>query len=116
MNMPPVPSHMHKAYNPDARNLRQVPGTPDINQGMMRGQQEAQGIRARAEDRVQQGTVAMNEEVRGANMNMNSQQAHADTLALNTKANILEALGMKGVPLDGMRGVRAAAVAAGYIV
>ena len=116
MNMPPVPSHMHKAYNPDAMNLRQPPGTPDAHQGMQRGQQEAQGIRAHAEDRVPQGMVAMNEEVRGANMNRDSQQVHADALALNTKAGILEALGMKGVPLDGMRGVREAAVAAGYVV
>lgn len=115
MNMPPVPSHMHKAYNPDAMNLRQPPGTPDAHQGMTRGQQAAQAVRARAEDRAPQGMVAMNEEVRGANMDRDSQQLHADTLAREVKTQILATLGMRGVPLDGMRGVRDAAAAAGYI-
>ena len=116
MNMPPVPSHMHKAYNPDAMNMRQPPGTPDAHQAMTNGQHEAQAIRAHAEDRVPQGMVAMNEDVRGVNMDVNSQQLKADALALNVKSQILGALGMKGVPLDGMRGVREAAVAAGYVV
>ena len=115
MNMPPRPSHMHAMANPDAMALRQPPGTPDINQQKMRGQQMAQDVRAKAEDRVPQGTTAMAEQVRGEMMNFDSQQAHADAMALNVKTNVLEALGMKGVPLDGMRGVRSAAQSLGMI-
>ena len=115
MNMPPRPSHMHAMANPDAMALRQPPATPDINQQKMRGQQMAQDVRAKAEDRVPQGTVAMAEEGRGMMMDYDTQQAHADALALNVKDGILQRMGMKGVPLDGMQGVRNAAQALGMI-
>jgi hypothetical protein len=111
MNMPPRPSQMH--LNQDAMHLRQPAGTPDMHQGGMLVQQMNQDVRAKAEDRVPQQTVAFAEDMRGQQMNYDSQIAHADALALNTKASVLHALGMKGVPLDGMRNIQATAAQMG---
>lgn len=111
MNMPPRPSQMH--FNHDAMALRQPPATPDAHQGQMLVQQMNQDVRAKAEDRIPQSQVAMAEDMRGQRMNFDSQQHHADTLALNVKTNVLEALGMKGVPLDGMANIRRVATEMG---
>ena len=116
MNMPPRPSQMHAMANPDAARLRQPPGTPDLHQNMMQGQQMASNVRTRAEDRVPQGISAQADDGRGVMMNYDTQQAHADALALNVKANVLKGMGMHGVPLEGMRGVDNAARALGMIV
>ena len=107
--MPPRPTQVHGLYNPDAANLRQAPGTADINQQMMLQQQAGQDVRAKMEDQLPQAQVAMNEDVRGANMNMDSQQAHADARAMSAKDNVLKALEMKGVPLEGMQNIQAVA-------
>lgn len=111
MNMPPRPTHMH--LNQDAMHLRQPPATPDAHQGRMLAQQMNQDIRAKGEDRVPQSRVAMAEDVRGQRMNYDSQAAHADALALNVKANVLQELGMKGVPLNGMANIRQVAAQMG---
>ena len=107
--MPPRPTQVHGMYNPDAANLRQAPGSADIHQQMVLQQQAGQDVRAKMEDQMPQARVAMNEEVRGANMNMDSQALHADALAMNTKADVLKALEMKGVPLAGMQNIQAVA-------
>ena len=111
MNMPPRPSQMY--LNQDAMTLRQPPASPDAHQGKMVAQQMQQDVRAKAEDRIGQSQVGMAEDMRGQQMNFDSQAAHADALALNTKASVLEALAMKGVPLDGMANIRAAAAQLG---
>ena len=107
MNMPPRPSQMY--LNQDAMHLRQPAATPDMHQGGMLVQQMEQDIRAKAEDRIPQQSAAMAEGMRGQQMNFDSQMAHADALALNTKVGVLQALGMKGVPLDGMANIQAVA-------
>ena len=112
MNMPPRPSQMH--LNQDAMALRQPPASPDAHQGAMLVQQMNQDVRAKAEDRIPQAQVAMNEDMRGQRMNFDSQAHHADVLALNVKENVLHEMQMKGVPLDGMAGIRAAAARQGY--
>jgi hypothetical protein len=76
-------------------------------------QQMNQDVRAKAEDRVPQEAVRWAEEGRGQQMNYDSQVAHADALALNTKASVLHALGMKGVPLNGMANIQATAAQMG---
>ena len=113
MNMPPRPSQMH--LNQDALHLRQPAGTPDRHQGGMLVQQMEQDIRAKAEDRVPQQSVAMAEDMRGQRMNYDTQAAHADALALNTKVSVLHALGMKGVPLNGMANIQATAAQMGIL-
>ena len=107
--MPPRPTQVHGMYNPDAASMRQAPGTADMNQQLMLQQQAGQDVRAKMEDQFPQARVAMNEEVRGANMNMDSQALHADALAMNTKADVMKALEMKGVPLAGMQNIQAVA-------
>ena len=107
--MPPRPTQVHGLYNPDAAHLRQAPGSADIHQQMMLQQQAGQDVRAKMEDQMPQARVAMNEEVRGANMNMDSQALHAGALALATKADVLKALEMKGVSLTGMQNIQAEA-------
>lgn len=106
MNMPPRPSHMHQAYNPDAAALRQPPATPDMHQMAMRGQQDAQYARARAEDQTGPAIGGMQEDARGQMMDVDTARLHADALALNTKAGILKGMGMSGVPLNGMRNIQ----------
>lgn len=99
--------------NADAMALRQPPASPDAHQGKMLVQQMNQDVRAKAEDQYGQGMMAMAENQRGQQMNFDSQAAHADALALNTKTAVLEAMGMKGVPLDGMANIRTAAAQMG---
>lgn len=99
--------------NTDAIALRQPPASPDAHQGKMLVQQMNQDVRAKAEDQYGQGAMAMAENMRGQQMNFDSQAAHADALALNTKSAVLEAMGMKGVPLDGMANIRATAAQMG---
>jgi hypothetical protein len=94
--------------NADAMTLRQPPATPDQHQGKMLSQQQRQDIEEHGKARVGQGIVAEYEMARGGQMNFDSAAAHADALALNTKAAVMEQLGMKGVPLPGMSGIRAA--------
>ena len=107
--MPPRPTQVHAQLNPDAARLRQAPGTADVNQQLMLQQQAGQDIRAKMEDQVGQSRVAMNEAARGEGMNIDSQQAHADALAMSAKNSVLESLSMKGVPLEGMQNIQAVA-------
>ena len=101
--MPPRPSHMHMMANPDAAMLRQAPGTADQHQQLMLQSQAGQDIRAKMEDQVPQAQVSMNEMSRAEVMNMDSQAAHADAMAMSAKQSVLEALSMKGVQLPGMQ-------------
>jgi hypothetical protein len=100
-------------FNHDAMALRQPPASPDAHQGQMLVQQMNQDVRAKAEDRIPQSTVAMAEDMRGQRMNFDSQAHHADVLALNVKDNVLHEMGMKGVPLTGMGGIREVAARMG---
>ena len=107
MNMPPRPSQMY--MNADAMTLRQPPASPDAHQGKMLMQQMNQDISEHAKSRNGPMISGAAEQMRGEQMNFDSAAAHADALALNTKANVLEAMNMKGVPLDGMANIRAVA-------
>ena len=111
MNMPPRPTHMH--LNQDAMALRQPPASPDAHQGKMLAQQMQQDIVAHAEDRVPGQIVAMAEDMRGERMNFDTAQQHANSLALAVKSNVLQEMGMKGVPLDGLANVRTVAAQMG---
>ena len=99
--------------NTDAMALRQPPASPDAHQGKMIGQQMAQDVRAKAEDRMPQGLVGAAEAMRGQQMDFDSAAHHAHVLALNSKGAVLEAMGMKGVPLNGMANIRATAAQMG---
>ena len=103
MNMPPRPSQM--VMNQDAMRLRQPPG-PDVNQGMMLSQQMRQDVEEHAKSRAVQSGPAMAEQMRDEQMRFDSAQAHADTLALNTKDAVLSVMAMKGAPLTGMSGIQ----------
>ena len=95
--MPPRPSHMHAHMNPDAAALRQAPGSADMHQQLMLQSQAGQDVRAKMEDQVGQGQVAMNEMARAEGMNFDSQAAHANAQALAAKQSVLEYMNMKGV-------------------
>jgi len=104
MNMPPRPSHVYP--NADAMALRQHPATPDAHQMAMRGQQDAQYARARAEDRTGPVIGGMRDDARGQMMDVDTARLRADALALNTKASVLKGLmGTGGMDLPGMRNI-----------
>jgi len=105
MNMPPRPSQMY--LNPDAMELRSQGNHPF--QGKMMVQQMNQDVGEHAKSRATQEVPAMAEQVRAAQMQYDSAAAHADAVALSGKHAVLQALKMKGYPMDGMQNIRAAA-------
>ena len=105
MNMPPRPSHMYAQVNPDAARLNQPPGQ-DVNQRMMRGQQAMKSAEVLAESRSPQQIGGMVEDMRGDMMSQDSAALKADNMVQHVKAGVLEAMGLKGMPQEGMLGIR----------